>query len=401
MRQKLDDLRDNCAHLTTEGDRLMDARAAMITATHRELDVKLPQARQALEVANVALSTAEQNQRFWQKSTELNSLKAAKAAQQRIVDTLEKAKILIDANQAADVLRLAEVGVQNGAIVPLWNGIDTNVRAAPDDANVTDADQANFKAMEQHKRQIKDLHAEIKKNTQRIEHCHLMAQGYAADEPWNFPAHWLEQATIIVEQQDFLGFKGEIERRALETKPTPGTGLTGYTVAYGDILKEGEYVRYTLPGTKVLIEHQHSGHVVDRSNHAAAQDPNNNQANMEAIRAAVKMAHLLLLDKAKYPEHKIFLNGPNAYNDQAKRVAAVLLYEAEQMGIPLQMTDIEVTIPAWDNPAKEVAAYRESIGGLLDGAPHITAEFRDKFSAVRDNREFLAGEAVHIQRGRL
>lgn len=396
MREKLDVVQHNIADWTRAVDQAMTARAATITAADAELDAKIHAAKTKLIAPR---NTFLREQKFFKRKIWPFKKTRDKFRQvtqefeyaQEVVTKLEKAKVIIANLQRDDVIRQGEIAVQHNKITPLWAVLDEKVtRDKPWD----DADKDNYKKIRKSQDFIAEIHAEILKNTQRIVHCHRLATAYDDAHPQQFPGHWLNIASVIVEQHDSYGFKGDIDHRDLNIK-TPGSGLEGYSTSYAAVLKSNEVIRYTLPGTKVALEQDYSGKIVDKT-------PANAAMQHKAL-AAIKMAHLLLLDRSKHPEKPICLKGGAHDLQQACMIVAALQVQAKLAGLVLESKDLNVTIPGWTNwhgsAAKSEAQVTQYAGDIeaIIIRHHAQDDLKDKMRAVR-GKTFAENEPVHPPR---
>lgn len=342
-REKLDAVHHNIESWIQDIDAAMNARAAKIAATNAELDTKIQAAKHALIGPSRAYLREKRlfkNKTFpsHEDKKKFHKLELANSNARAIVSKLEKAKLLLVSLQRDDVIRQAEITVQNTIIAPLWTALEGKITRSED---WDDTDHANFKKIERAQDIISDIHAQIIASSNRIAQCHRMAIDYDATHPDKFPGHWLNIASIILEQKDRYGFEGVIDRHDLDSSPTRGSGLEGYCVSQGALLEQGELARYTLPGTKVKIEQDHLGIVRDKTPLDASQQ--------HKMMAAIKTAHLLLLDRAIHPNKQIHLKASADYLPQTKLVFAALQVEAKLAGIVLKSEDIIVEAPGWTN----------------------------------------------------
>lgn len=397
MRTKLDAVHHNIADWTLEIDEDMAARAATLAAAEAELDIKIRAAKDKLVAPHDVYQreTTFFKRKVWPfKPTKekLRRVTQELVYAKEIVVKLEKAKTLIASLQRDDLIRQTEITVQNTKITPLWDALNAKVLAGQD---WDTADKNNYKKIAQAQVFIQEIHAQIIKNTQRIEQCHRVATAYDEAHPELFPAHWLNIASVIVEQQDKYGFRGEINHQDLDTTKTPGTGLEGYSTSYGAVLKPGEVVSYTLPGTKILLEQDNSGRVVDKTPHTASMQ--------HKELAAIKTAHLLLLDRTMHPEKKIYLKGSADNLQQIQLLVAALRVTAKQNGIVLELADLSVEVPGWANwrgstgpNMSEVAQYEVQIDGLMVQR-HAQDELKEKVRDIR-GQTLVGGEPTHPPR---
>lgn len=397
MRTKLDAVHHNIADWTQEIDEAMAARVATLAATEAELDKKILAAKDKL-VAPLDVYQRETTffkRKIWPFKPTKEKLRLVTQELEyakEIVVKLEKAKILIASLQRDDLIRQTEIAVQNTKITPLWDALNAKVVAGKD---WDTADKENYTKIDRAQVCIQEIHAQILKNTQRIEQCQRVATAYDDAHPELFPAHWLNIASVIVEQQDKYGFRGEINHQDLDTTKTPGTGLEGYSTSYGAVLKPGEVVSYTLPGTKILLEQDKSGRIVDKT------PPSASMQHKEL--AAIKTAHILLLDRAMHPEKKIYLKGSADNLQQVQLLIAALLVAAKQNGIVLDLADLAVAVPGWRNwrgstgpNMSEVAKYEVQIDGLM-ARHHAQVELREKVRDIR-GQTLVVDEPTHPPR---
>jgi hypothetical protein len=312
---------------------------------------------------------------------------------QEIVTKLEKTKVLIASLQRDDETRYAEITVQNNKITPLWTALhDKVVRGLV----WNDTDKANYTKIIQAEDVIKEIHTHILQNKQRIERCHHMANTYDAAHAGQFAGHWVSLASTVLEQQDIYGFRGEIlQRNPSNTSKT--CGLEGYGVGYGALLKKREVVSYTLPGTKIKIEQDHLGKLINKT-------PPNLGAQEKTL-AAIKMAHLLLLDMTLHPQKQIYLRGSKDYLPQVKLVVAALMVEAKQAGIVLKFSDIKVDVPGWTNfvglargRKLESDKLQMTISGTIDRY-YAKDDFKEKISEIK-GKTLLIDEPAYRPRHR-
>lgn len=383
MREKLDAVHHNIEDWTQDIDAAMNARAAKLATTNADLDTKIRAAKQALVGPSKAYL---RERRLFNNKTfpsdedkkKFHGLELAEKNARAIVSKLEKAKQLLISLQRDDAIRQAEIAVQNNIIAPLWTALEAKVTRSE---AWGDADHAIFKKIEQAQDIISDIHAQILANSDRIAQCHRMAIDYDDTHPEKFPGHWLNIASIILEQKDRYGFEGVIDRHDLGSSTTRGSGLEGYCVSQGALLKEGELARYTLPGTKVTIEQDHSGIVRDKTPLDASQQ--------DKIMAAIKTAHLLLLDRTIHPRKPIHLKASAEYLPQAKLVFAALQVEAKLAGIVLKSEDIIVEAPGWTDwrgseitSMAEVKASKTKIEAAINHH-HARDDLKDKVKQLK------------------
>lgn len=383
MRTHLEAMQHDIEEWRQAIDAAIVARTAAIAAAFAELDTKIQAAKAKLLAPKLAYT---QETKFFKRK--LWPSKKARAKFERvshdyhyaqdIVLKLEKAKELITNLQQDDLIRQAEFTVQNDKITPLAAPL-TDKLNRNEAWNSTDHD--NYKKISQVHAIITAIHERIVNNTQRIEHCHRLATAYDDAHPEQFPAHWLNMATVIIEQNDKYGFHGAIELRELNRKLPIGSGLEGYSTSYGAILKVDEVVRYTIPDTKLLIEQNHRGQIIDKT-------PQTENRRNKAL-AAIKTAHLLLLDQALHPDKKIYIKGSAEYLPQVRMIVAALLVEAKLAGIVLKLADLEIQVPGWTNwrgsTASSMAEIKElqpQIEGIIN---HHQAqnELKDKVRHIR------------------
>lgn len=398
MRDKLDFVKRNIADWTQQMDAAMNARAAAIATADAELDIKILAAKNQLPARHLEyLSSSRSILRhipfFNDARTQFRKVKLQYEAAQAAVTKLEKAKELIAQLQHEDVLRQAELVEQTNKINLLWDPLDAKLTR---NENWDDTDNANYKKIENAENYIKDMCDKIVQNTQRIAQYHQMATSYDDANPERFAGHWMSIATVIVEQRDIYGFDGEIYRHDMDLLPkAQASGLEGYSTSYGGILKPGQVVRYTMAGTKILLEQDHEGKVRDKT-------PLNASPQHKEL-AAIKTAHLLLLDRSMHPNKKIFLKGGPEYLPQARLVAAALLVQAKQAGIVLKLEDLAVDVPGWKNWRSSTVETRDAI---KQDAVKIEAtlarhraqnELKDKIQAVK-GKKIMVDEPTHPPR---
>ncbi len=223
-----------------------------------------------------------------------------------------------------------------------------------------------------------------------------MANTYDAAHAGQFAGHWVSLASTVLEQQDIYGFRGEIlSRNPSVTAKT--SGLEGYGVGYGAILKKRELVSYTLPGTKIKIEQDHTGKVIDKTSPTGSAQ--------EKTLAAIKMAHLLLLDMTMHPQKKIYLRGSKDYLPQVKLVVAALMVEAKQAGIVLKLANIKVDVPGWTNAIGlardsklESDKLQTTIAATID-RHHAKDDFKEKIREIK-GKTLLVDEPAYRPRQR-
>lgn len=394
MREKLSAVHHNVAELMQEVEEAMNARTAMITATQADLTHKARTAKKKQNLARNAYLKGKRlfDKKMWpslQEKTRFYLLTEHYRQTQAIAIKLEKAKTLITSLQRDDELRQSEFLVQNGKITPLWDGLNDKVIHSH---ALDTADHDNYKKIEQYEEKIIEIHAAILRNSERIAQCRQMALAYDEAHPERFPAYWLSMATVIVEQDDFYGFHGEIDYQDLNATKTPGTGLEGYCTTHGAILKEGQIVRYTLPNTKVQVIQDHTGRVIDKTDPSA-------DIRQKAL-AAIKSANLLLLDRTHHPAQKIHLEGPAEYIQQARLVVAALLVAAQKAGIVLNLEDIEVDVPGWTNwrssnieSLREIEQYKKGLDHMVYDH-HAQNELKDKITDLKRESHILSGEPL-------
>ncbi len=397
MRTNLDVVQHNIADWTRAVDVAMNARTAAIAAADAELDAKINAAKAKLIAPR---NTYLREQKFFKRKIWPSKEAREKFKQvtlefehaQAVVVKLEKAKVLIASLQRDDLIRQSDITVQNTKITPLWNALDAKTTR---DEAWDDTDKANYKKIQKAQDFIAEIHAQILKNTLRIGHCHRLATAYDDAHPDQFPGHWLHIASVIVEQQDRYGFKGDIDRRDMNITKTPGSGLEGYSTSYGAILKPTEVVRYILPGTKVVLEQDSFGKIVDKT-------PAEVDMQHKAL-AAIKMAHLLLLDRVRHPEKPICLNGGAASLQQARLIVAALQVQARQAGLMLTSSDLNVDIPGWLNwrgseveTSAQIAQYANDIEGIIV-RHHAQDDLKEKVRAVR-GQTLIENEPSHPPR---
>ncbi len=394
MREKLSAVHHNVTDLAQEMGEAMNARAAMIAATQADLNDKARTAKTKRNLARNAYLKGKRlfDKKMWpslQEKTRFYLLTEHYQQTQAIAIKLEKAKALITSLQRDDELRQAEFLVQNGKLRPLWDGLNDKVIHGH---ALDTADNENYKKIEQYEEKIIEIHAAILKNSERIAQCQQMALAYDETHPERFPAYWLSMATVIVEQDDFYGFHGEIDYQDLKTTKTPGTGLEGYCTTHGAILREGQVVRYTLPNTKVQVVQDHTGRVIDKTDSSA-------DIRQKAL-AAIKSANILLLDKTHHPAQKIYLEGPVEHLQQARLVVAALLVAAQKAGIVLKLEDIEVDVPGWTNwrsstveSLHEIEQYKKGLAQMVDDH-HAQNELKDKIADLKREQHILSEEPL-------
>ncbi len=385
MRQKLDAVQSDIEALSEDIDKAMADRVQTIAVTKKALDQKIHAAEVKLQAAQKAFSKEKfaSSQKIWTDPTTVTLLLKKQDQCQRIVDRLKKAKFLLKNLQDSDVLKHKELSMQKHAITPLWNAIHTKLT---DGVALDAADDQKYARIEHCKTLIAALHDEILANGHRMARCHDMAVTYSAGSD-QFPSHWLETASVILEQQDFYGFKGTIDHKEQNASKSPSTGLEGYSVACGAILKPWACIRYTLPNTKILIEHDSTGKILDKTDATASHE--------QKKLAAIKSANLLLLDRALGKGQKIYLRGPKQSCDQAILVVAALLVEAERNkdSMSLDLSDIEVDIIDWQ-PAM-VDQYKASIRAVI-AAYHAQDEVKKKLGTIKnEDQMILAHEPIH------
>lgn len=394
MRNKLDFVKRNIADWTRKMDTAMRTRAAELAAVNADLDAKI--------IAAKAQLVARQNdyvhedpyflRKIWFFSKTRAKYRMTKLEYeyaQSVVTKLEAAKELIANLQRDDTLRQTELIEQNNKINPLWDALNAKVSRN----EVWDAtDNENYKKIEKSEDYINDMCERILQNTKRIAQCHQMATAYDDTHPERFPGHWLEIATIIVERNDIYGFQGEIDRHDLGTSKKLGTGLEGYGTSYGAILKPGQVVRYTMPGTQILLEQDHHGRVHDKTPINANQQ--------HKILAAIKTAHLLLLDLSLHPEKKIHLKGGREFLPQLYLIIAALKVHAKQAGMELKLKDMVVKVPGWKNWRGSLIESRAAIKqneGIIAGIlthHHAQNELKDKIQVLK-GKTIIVGEHTH------
>lgn len=222
MREKLDAVHHNIEDWTQDIDAAMNARAAKLATTNADLDTKIRAAKQALVGPSKAYL---RERRLFNNKTfpsdedkkKFHGLELAEKNARAIVSKLEKAKQLLISLQRDDAIRQAEIAVQNNIIAPLWTALEAKVTRSE---AWGDADHAIFKKIEQAQDIISDIHAQILANSDRIAQCHRMAIDYDDTHPEKFPGHWLNIASIILEQKDRYGFEGVIDRHDLGSSTT-------------------------------------------------------------------------------------------------------------------------------------------------------------------------------------
>lgn len=402
MRNKLDFVKRDITEWTRKIDAAMAARAAAITAANAELDAKITLAKAQLAARHIDYLTASRSisrhiklpfSFFENPRQRFQMSKLQYETAQMVVKKLEIAKELIANLQRDDLVRQAELTEQNNKINPLWDALDAKLTRGEDWDNT---DKDNYKKIETAKAYINDSCERVAQNTQRIEHLQQMAAAYDDTHPERFPSHWSEFASIIVEQRDIYGFHGEVYRRDLNELPkTPETGLEGYSTSYGAILKPGQMVRYTMPGTKILLEQDKEGRVHDKTPPSASQQ--------HKVLAAIKTAHLLLLDRSLHPDKKIHLKGGAAQLPQVYLIVAALLVQAKQAGLVLKLEDVTVDVPGWTNWRSSTIQSRAAIKqneATIEGAlAHYRAqnELKDKIQHLR-GKTIMVGEPAHPPR---
>lgn len=385
MRQKLDAVQSDLEALSEDIDKTMADRVQMITMTKKALDQKIHAAEVKLQIAQKAFSKEKlaNSQKIWSDSSALTLLLNKQDQCQRIVDTLKKSKVLLKTLQDSDVLRQKELSIQKHTIMPLWDDIHTKLT---DGVTLDASDEQKYARIAHCKNLMAALRDEILVNGQRIARCHDMAVTYSAQSD-QFPSHWLEAASVIIEQQDFYGFKGTIDHKDQNASKAPCTALEGYSLACGAILKPWECIRYTLPNTKIHIEQDSTGKIFDKTDATASKE--------QKKLAAIKSANLLLLDRALGKGQKIYLRGPKQSSDQALLIVAALLVEAERNKdrLSLDLSDIEVDIVDW-NPAM-LDQYKASIRAVV-AAYHAQDEVKNKLSTIKnEDKMILEHEPIH------
>ncbi len=389
MRDKLDVVHRVIADWTQAIDAEMATRAAALTAANIDLDTKMQAAKASLTAVRNAHARIERTFKHKIRPSQADKSKFNHSTweyehAQEIVTKLETAQVMMASLQRDDETRRTEITVQNNKIAPLWTALnDKVVRGDAWD----DADKANYKKIIQAEDIIKDIHTQILKNKQRIGLFHRMASIYDVAHPEQFPGYWLNIASVIVEQQDIYGFHGEIIRRV--ATQAEGSGLEGYSVAYGAVLKKGEVVRYTKPGSKILIEQDHTGRVFDKTPHSVS--------DQDKALAAIKTAHLLLLDRTMHPEKKMYLRGSKDYLPQVKLVVAALLVEAKQAGLVLKLENLTVDVPGWTDwlgstrkSLSESNKLQVTINGVI-GSHHAQDDLKEKVREIK-GKSLLADE---------
>jgi|GEM_PF-3783386 len=397
MRTNLDVVQHNIADWTRVVEVAMNARVAAIAAADAELDAKIHSAKAKLIVPR---NTYLREQKFFKRKIWPFKENREKFKQvtleferaQEVVVKLEKAKVLIASLQRDDLIRQSDITVQNTKITPLWEALDAKTTRGE---AWDDADKSNYKKIQKAQDFIAEIHAQILKNTLRIGYCHRLAAAYDDAHPEQFPGHWLNIASVIVEQQDRYGFKGEIDRRDMSTTKTPGSGLEGYSTSYGAVLKPTEVVRYTLPGTKIQLEQDRYGKIVDKT-------PAGVDMQHKAL-AAIKMAHLLFLDRVRHPDKPICLNGGAESLQQARLIVAALQVQAKQAGLVFNSSDLIVDIPGWRNwrgsdveTNAQIAQYETEIEGIIV-RHHAQDDLKEKVGAVR-GKTLIDNEPSHPPR---
>ena len=386
MQNKLDFVKRNIADWTRKMDAQMSARAAALAAANAELDAKIVLAKAQLAThRNTFLQEDPYFLRklwFLTKTREkFRSTKMEYDYAQAVVEKLENAKELIANLQRDDLLRQKEFAEQNNKINPLWDALNAKVKRNEDwDA----ADKENYKKIEKAQEYMNTLCENIESHTKRIAQYHRMAIEYDSANSAKFPGHWLEFATIIIEQQDIFGFCGEIYGQESVMSRTLQSGLEGYSISYGAILRPGQIVRYNLPGTQILLEQDHTGRVYDKTPIMASEQ--------HKMLAAIKTAELLLLDLSLHPEKKIHLQGSQDYLPQIYLIVAALKVQAKQAGIVLKSNDIVVKAPGWRNWRGSLIESRAQIKqkeGLISGILnhyHAQDELKEKLQDMRGKR---------------
>ena len=395
MREKLDVVQHNIEDWAREAEQAMTARTAAIAAAEAELDAKIQAAKtKLLAPRNTFLREQKFFKRkiwpFKQARDKFKQVTYEFELAQEVVTKLEKAKELIAHLQRDDLIRQAEITVQNDKITPLWTALEDKVtHNQPWD----DTDKENYKKIMKYHDVISDIHAAILKNTQRIDLSHRLATAYDDAHPEQFPSHWLRFATVIIEQQDRYGFKGDIDHG--DHTKTPASGLEGYSTSYAGVLKPNEVIRYTLPGSKVVLEQDYSGKIRDKT-------PANASMQHKAL-AAIKMADLLLLDRIKHPDKPIVLQGEVQDLQQACMIVAALQVQARLAGLVLKSHDLKVKIPGWTNwrgsdvdSQAQVAHYSGDIEGIITRY-HAQDDLKEKMRSVR-GKSFLENEPIHPPR---
>ncbi|PJD93073.1 MAG: hypothetical protein CK424_03475 [Legionella sp.] len=379
MKQKLDLVQQDVEAWSEDIAKIMSARADDLKKTKQALDQKIKHARAQLHLAQKAYS--KEKLAMWSHPSTFKK----QQHWHRVVDTLEKVKILMDKLQDSDKLKHQEMVSKRKIIAHLTQELDSKRMNQVVD---TAADEKTYQRIEKCKEKLSELRAGILANTQRIARYQHLVEVYDSHSH-QFPGHWLEVANAIIEQQDFYGFKGTIDHKDRNTTVTPGTGLEGYSVAYGVLLKPGTCIRYTIPESKILIERDSSGKIVNKT------DPTKvSQAHQ--VLAAIKLANLLLLDRALGQEQKIHLRGPQASREQALLVVAALLVEAERnKSMALDIRDIEVDIVDWSMSAVE--PYKAKIKKVID-AHHAQDELGQKIKTIKDENNYIVdNEPIHEQ----
>jgi hypothetical protein len=119
--------------------------------------------------------------------------------------------------------------------------------------------------------------------------------------------------------------------------------------------------------------------------------------------AAIKMAHLLLLDRVLHPEKPIYIKGGEAYLQQAQMIVAALQVHARQAGIVLESADLIITVPGWKNwrgSTSQNMAAAAQMTGHIEGVitRHLAQdELKDKMRLVR-GKTIIVDEQTHPPR---
>ncbi len=349
----------------SEKNSKMASMKTSLTAVIEELKTKVKQAR---------IYAAEET-----KST-LGQKKTALKVHTSIKTKLDKARGLLEKIRQEDKARMA--------LMKTLQQQANTVRSTSLDFSADSAKLATtYARLEALKKQIDDLYAQILENKQRLQRYAQLIKSYDTDHPERFMAHWLEAATVILERDDVQGFLGKIIYQDLGTRQTPNTGLDAKSsVSYGAILQQGEVIQYTYPSKHIVIEHDYSGKIIDKT-----QYYDNANANAKAQRnlAAIKMAKLLLMDCRLRNETKMYIQGPREALPQVLRVIAALRLLAKEAGIKLNddkgNSFIDVKVAAW-NPKRwdaAIASHESEIEVLIGSG--VKNEFNKIHNQVIQN----------------
>ena len=357
-------------------------------------------AAMALRTTTLPTIQGDLETKIWEADTKLAGLSSAsppddkkRAFMQEVVWKLTKANELVTKLQQEDLLRLEEMKKQNEKIENLLVPLAAK---GPDESTWDQNDRENYEEIQIAKTFIIEIDNQISENTKRMALCHRLAQAYEDGTPETFPLYWLSIAPTIVEAKDCFGFVGAIalQSSSISEAPSSGSGLEKFTSSYGALLTQNELVRYTLPGTKIMLEQNNQGIIADKTPRDVEHD--------QLFLAAIKMAHLLLLDKIKHPNKPICLKGGRDAIRQGLYLQIAIQIQAEEAGINLTPHDLVVDIPGWSTKFPSKKSEKSTIESIKTAIrtklKNDTTDFyKDQIEAIKLN-DVLEHEPLTIPR---